>query len=405
LPRVDSKVQEGHRGFEVKADPRMSIKEAARRRDFTMNTLAADPLTGELFDYFGGVKDIKNRTLRITDEERFKDDPLRILRGVQFSGRLGLTIEPKSMEVMQQLAPQLQELSKERIGEEWKKLLLKSDKPSLGLSIASSMGVLWQLHPEMAVMEQVPQELRWHPEGDAWVHTMMTVDEAACIANREKLNDKDKKILLFGALCHDLGKASTTKYIDGTFRSLGHEKAGGEPTKKFLTLMGLDGLTRDKIVKIVENHLVPTTLYIEENIKGNKIKDGSIRRLAKRIHPATIRDLVLVAEADHMGRGKFGEIMREELMLSPEVFAPGEWLLKRARELEVEDSKPADLTRGQDWIVFGFKTGPIIGKLIKLSNDLRDEKNFTRDAVFALLTEVTQPQEAIEKLETTLHSI
>lgn len=96
LPRTDSKVDEGHKGFDVKTDPQMSIKDAARRRDFTMNSIVADPLTGEAHDSFDGLQDIRDRTLKVTDPERFQDDPLRVMRAVQFAGRFGLTIEQKS---------------------------------------------------------------------------------------------------------------------------------------------------------------------------------------------------------------------------------------------------------------------------------------------------------------------
>ncbi len=141
LPRVDSKIGVGHRGFEVKTDPNMSIPEACKRRDFTMNSVAANPLTGELFDPFNGVKDIRNKILRITDPERFRDDPLRVLRGIQFVGRFGLEIDKDTMSILQEMVPCIKELPKERIGEEWKKLLLKSPMPSVSLIAGMILGV------------------------------------------------------------------------------------------------------------------------------------------------------------------------------------------------------------------------------------------------------------------------
>src|SRR3989344_4698952 len=122
IPRRDSKTGKGHKGFKVEGDPNMLIKEAARRRDFTINALALDPLTGEVLDFYGGIEDIKNKTLRATENETFVEDPLRVLRAMQFSGRFGFAIDPETVELCKSL--DLTELSTERIGEEWLKLLL-----------------------------------------------------------------------------------------------------------------------------------------------------------------------------------------------------------------------------------------------------------------------------------------
>lgn len=402
LPRTDSKIDVGHKGFEVKTDPHMSREDAARRRDFTMNSVAADPLTGELYDPFGGIEDIKNRVLKITDAERFRDDPLRVLRALQFVGRFGLEIDKNSIAILQEMAPQLKELPKERIGEEWKKLLLKSEKPSLGLSAGMTLGVFREIHPEFPPLVETQQEPEWHPESDVWIHTLMTIDEAAKITQRERLESDKALTVLLGALCHDLGKPMVTKYENGRIISHGHEVAGEEPTKKFLATIGIDNLTRDKVVKLVINHLTPTMFYIEENVRGNKISDGAIRRLAQRIHPATIQELVFISEADHLGRSSFDPEVKEELLMPADQFPAGRWLLERARVLKVEASRPADLTRGRDWLNLGFKQGGHIGELIRLSNDLRDEKNFSREMVFEIVDGINNPVEAIQKLKTKL---
>jgi tRNA nucleotidyltransferase (CCA-adding enzyme) len=118
LPRQDSKIDKGHKGFEVKTDPNMSIQEAARRRDFTINSITADPLTQEVFDYYNGVDDVEKRVLKIIDPTKFIEDPLRVLRGIQFIGRFGLTVDKQTMQVMQEIIPLLKELPKERIYKE-----------------------------------------------------------------------------------------------------------------------------------------------------------------------------------------------------------------------------------------------------------------------------------------------
>jgi len=399
LPRADSKADAEHTEFAEKTDPHMSIKDAAQRRDFTINSMAADPLTAELYDYFNGIEDIRHRILKITNPERFRDDPLRVLRALQFIGRFGLEIDKKSIAIIQELAPKLKECQKERIGEEWRKLLLKSEKPSLGLSVGMALGIFREIYPEFPPLAKTEQEPEWHPEGDVWVHTLMTVDEAAKIVQRENLESDKALTILLSSLCHDLGKPMVTEYIDGHIKSHGHEQAGKEPTKKFLAAIGVNNLTRDKVVKLVTNHLIPTMFYIEEIVRGRKISDGAIRRLAQRIHPATIQELVLISEADHLGRGSFDLNAKERLLLPADNFPAGIWLLQRARKLEVESSRPANITYGKDWISLGYKPGPDIGELIRLSNDLRDEQNFSRGMIFELIDGISESKEAIRKLK------
>lgn len=405
LPRVDSKIGEGHRGFEVKTDPRMSIKEAARRRDFTMNSAAADPLTGEVYDPFGGRQDLRSRVLRVTDGERFRDDSLRMMRALQFIGRFGLSLDPESARIIQEMTPELKELPKERIFEEWKKLLLKSEKPSLGLAAGMSLGVLREIHPEFPPLAETPQEPEWHPEGDAWIHSLMVVDKAAEIIRREDLDNKEALVIMLASLCHDLGKAAVTQLDEkGRYISHGHEEASQDPSLKFLDSIGVDNLTRDKVVKLVVNHLKPTLLYTSEVIQKQKISDGVIRRLAQRISPATIRELALVGEADHLGRGPFEDPEIPEQLLLSFGYSPGKWLLRRARAIEVEDSKPTSLTRGKDWLVLGYRPGTHIGKLITLADQLRDEKDYTREQVFQAVYGISDAQEAVKKLEGLLEN-
>lgn len=404
LPRKDSKigVGGGYRGFEVKTNPNMSIAEAAKRRDFTMNSMAADPLTGELFDPYGGVEDIKNKTLKITDSERFRDDPLRVMRALQFIGRFNLNLDQDSAKIIQEMTPELKQLPKERILDEWQKLLLKSDKPSLGLAVGMDLGVFKEIHPEFLPLAETKQDPEGHPEGDAWTHTLMAVDEAAQIIQEEGLDSKAGLTIMLSTLCHDLGKADTTEKIDGRIRSHGHEQAGGEPTERFLKSLGVDKVTSQKVRQLVENHLVPSKLYDGAVIKKGEVSDGAIRRLAKRIYPATIEELVLVAQADQAGRGPYMDPKQPEQYLMSDGFPAGKWLLERARELKVADNKPANLLGGRDLIALDLKPGKNFGKLIELANRLRDEKDYNKSAVLQALSDVDDNTQAIAKLEALL---
>lgn len=401
LLRQDSKIDKGHKGFEVKTDSGMSIKEAARRRDFTINSITADPLTQEVFDYYEGVNDIQSRVLKIIDPLKFIEDPLRVLRGVQFIGRFGLTVDKQTMQVMQEIIPLLKELPKERIYKEWEKLLLKSEKPSLGLSLAMSLGIFKEIHPEIHSLICTQQSPKWHPEGDVWNHTLMVVDKASEIIQKEELSTEESLILLFSSLCHDFGKTETTKIVNNEIVSPKHEAAGEEPAKKFLTSLGVGGDLKEKIIKLVANHLQPTLLYTEEVIRGNKVSDGAIRKLAQRLYPATIQELVWLSQADQLGRGSIYPATQEEIMQSDD-FPAGKWLLKRARDIDVEKSKPSHLIRGIDLIRLGYKQGKDIGELIKIIDLLRDEKQYTKEDVFKIIEPIKDSEQAINQLKKIL---
>jgi tRNA nucleotidyltransferase (CCA-adding enzyme) len=406
LPRRDSKVGVGHPGFYVETDPNMTIADAARRRDFTINSILADPLTGEVFDPTGGLNDIKERRLRVTDSEKFGEDPLRVLRTLQFVGRLGLELDQKSETVVRDTIalPEFESLSKERIGEEWDKLLLRSNKPSLGLQLGMRLGVYEKLHPQLKKLTETLQDPLHHPEGDVWMHTLQVVDEAAQIVARERLDDSQARIIMLAAVCHDLGKATTTVRQGENYIAYGHEQAGVEPARGFLQSLAIDNKTRDKVLRLIAGHMRPTQLYIASRKDGGKVSAGAIRRLAQAIYPATIQELVLVAEADHLGRGPFTTPnSREELMIPVDSYPPREWLLTRARDLAVADCKPADLTQGTDWVNgFGFPPSKEIGTLIKLANDLRDDKNYSREQVFTSVEDAKTAAAAIETLKKLL---
>lgn len=384
LPRRESKIGKGYRDFSVSADPTMNIKEAARRRDFTFNALAKDVLTGEIFDYFGGIRDIEQRILRVTDEERFRDDPLRVLRGVQFVGRFGLKVDDVTAGIMREMRGELKHLPKERLREEWIKLFLRSRKPSLGLQVAMEWGIFHEMHPELMELLKTPQEQEWHPEGDVWVHTLMVVDEAAKIIEQEQLKGNDALLVMLGAFCHDFGKPPTTQEAGGKIRSLGHEEAGVKPTHKFLSEIGIEASLRDPIAKLVAEHLKPSMFYVDEVQKGKKVTDGAIKRLATRISPATLRHLVCVAKADHLGRGPFVDPKEPEKSFIPINYPAGDWLLQRASELGVYETKPQPVLFGRDLIALGFKPDPKFGEVIRIADEMHVE-GFTRDEILALI--------------------
>ncbi len=403
-PRRDSKIGEGHRGFSVEFDPNLSITEAMRRRDFTMNSMGADPLTGEVFDPFHGREDIDRKVLRVTDPEKFGEDPLRVMRAMQFVGRFELTLSPESLKACQENLENVKTLPLERLYEEWRKLLLQSERPSVGLEIGKEIGLFKRFYPELEVLSSLRQNPEWHPEGDVWTHTKMVVDAMARIIRREKLVEDQATRLMLAALCHDLGKADTTIRKDGKYISYGHEKTGLEITRRFLEKLTNQSGFIKQILPLVAEHMWPIVLAKDKE----KVSDGAIRRLATRTAPASIQELVWVGEADQRGCGVALEKRKEKDFSATGEFLSGQWLLDRADQLGIKKEKPAALTRGQDWIDWGCQKeyGKNIGELIKLAEKLRDVQNYEREQIqAATIHEIRSDQtgmKAIQKLKSLL---
>ena len=371
IPRRESKTGEGHKGFSIAGDPSMSVEEAARRRDFTMNSVAADLLTGELVDTYGGVADIKHHILRVTDEKTFQEDPLRVYRAMQFIARMHLTVDPKSLELMQQMVQRgdLHTLAPERITEEWKKLLLKSETPSLGLDFLDAAWILDLHYPKLAALKDTPQEAEWHPEGDAWIHTKMVVDQAATISRRPewKFTGDERLAVMIGALCHDLGKPSTTKIEDGRIRSRGHEEAGEEPTKELLRQLIFSNEIQQSAVVIAKEHLKPG-IFHRELLAGRlseKSYANAVRKLLKRIQPTSWRVLIAASEADHRGRALPG--------VDVDPYVSGIYFADVIQAQKLDQEGMAPLLRGNDLLAMGVKPGKRIGEIIKIVERLRDE--------------------------------
>jgi tRNA nucleotidyltransferase (CCA-adding enzyme) len=279
LPRRESKVGRGHRGFEVRGDPSMPVDEAARRRDFTINAIAWDPLADQYLDPFGGRSDLAHRVLRAVDAATFGDDSLRVLRALQFAARFELTMDEATRQLCR-VTP-LDDLPHERIFGELEKLLLVARRPSRGFELGRELGVIARLLPEMAALEGCPQEPDWHPEGDVWVHTLMVIDEA-----RQAIEDLDRArglTIMLGAVCHDLGKPATTAFVDGRIRSPNHEPEGVAPTLAVLDRLNvhtIDGFdVRHHVIGLVAYHLAPGMWHKSPS----RVTDGAFRRLALKV--------------------------------------------------------------------------------------------------------------------------
>jgi tRNA nucleotidyltransferase (CCA-adding enzyme) len=296
IPRRESKTGPHHRGFHATFDESITPREAASRRDFTINAMAFDPIHREVLDFFGGRDDLENRILRATSAA-FSEDPLRVLRGMQFACRFDLTLDPETAEVCGSIAGEYTTLARERISEEFMKWTA-AIRPGRIAEYLTATG--WIVHfPEIGALAGVPQDPSWHPEGDVGTHTMLVVDAAARIAKRENLEGDDRAVLLFSALCHDFAKPATTQLRDrgGRLRwtSWGHEAAGGPIARAFLERIGIKSAIVEQVAPLIEHHLVHSSI-------GADPTPRAVRRLAMHLAPASIVQLVQLTEADHSGR-------------------------------------------------------------------------------------------------------
>jgi len=345
LPRRESKHGRGHKGFEVHGDPSMSIAGAARRRDFTVNAIAWDPLTGTYEDPFDGRGDLERRLLRAVDPATFADDSLRALRAVQFAARFEFALEDKTAALCRELA--LDDLPAERIWGEIEKLLLHAEHPSIGFRLALDLGVLRQVLPELLPLVGCEQEPEWHPEGDVWTHTLMVIDKARALNG--DLDRPRLTTIMLGAVCHDLGKPPTTAFIDGRIRSLDHEQAGVGPTVSLLdrlNIQTIDGFeVRAQVVGLVAHHLKPGAFR-----KAANVSDGAFRRLAQKVD---LELLARLARADCLGRS--GDFDCSAM----------DWFIERARALGVEHQPPAPLLLGRHLLALGLPPGPRVGEILR----------------------------------------
>jgi tRNA nucleotidyltransferase (CCA-adding enzyme) len=336
FPRTEEKIGQGHKAFDVTCDGFMNFSKASLRRDFTINAMGYDMQKEQFIDPYGGISDIRNRILRHIDDKTFVEDALRVYRGVQFVARFGFSLAPKSFELCAKMVEQgiLDELAKERIYEEFKKLLLKSPQPSKGFELMRELGIIKKYYPELDAIIDVPQSPIWHPEGDVWIHTMMTIDKMVTLKTGKKKHDLK---MILAILCHDLGKATHTQILPDKISAIGHEKAGIAPTKEFLYRLTNEHDLIESILPLVRYHLAPSLYY-----RGGA-KNSTIRKLSTKVN---IEELVTVARADFLGRTTKASLKG--------VYEAGDWLLRKAKELEVYNEPPKPLIQGRDLIALGY---------------------------------------------------
>ena len=356
LPRTETKTGAKHTDFDVKPDPNLSLEQAARRRDFTINALMYDSENDEILDFFGGQDDIKSKNIKHVDSKTFVEDPLRVYRAAQFASRFGFSIDPSTQKLARSM--DLSDLPKERVFGEVQKMLLQSPKPSVGIHALDDMNVLDKHFSEISDLKKTGQRDDYHAEGDVFIHTNMALDEATKVIKRFP-DEKDKTIIMLATLCHDLGKPATTNKETG--QAIGHEDAGVDVAKKLLDKLTNDKEIVDTVLSLVKHHLKPGQLHRDRDT----VKDSVFRRLINT-HGTKFLDLLSgVAEADTRGRlhrNKDGSVSEPD---SEEV----DWFREKVKEVSesagVKEGKIAPLISGDDLKDLGFKQGRELGDILR----------------------------------------
>ena len=377
MPRRETKLGLGHRAFEMEYDPTLTIEEAAARRDFTVNAIYKDPLTGEILDPWNGRADLEKRILRHVSPH-FTEDPLRVLRGMQFVARFDLDPAPETVGICRTMTPE--GLAPERLFGEWEKLLTQGVKISKGLNFLRDVGWV-KYYPELERLIGCQQDPEWHPEGDVWNHTCCCLDAFAasrqqhclisrfddCLVKRSESNNQtikqsntaDDLIVGLAVLCHDFGKPACTAYdpVKKRIRSLGHDEEGVEPTLSFLKRLTNEERLLKEVPPLVRLHMRPFAMW------RDKSSDGAIRRLAAKV--VRIDRLIRVAAADDAGRPPF-----------PSEPEPLRWLAEQAERLRVADSAPKPIVQGRDLIALGMKPGVEFGRILKAAYEAQLDGKF-----------------------------
>ena len=364
IPRRETKTGPLHTDYIIDADPEMDIFQACLRRDYTVNSAMYNPVLDELYDFYGAMRDVQLRTLRPTSNQ-YDKDALRVLRGMQIAGRKGFRFASAYQPLTRAMMLEYSDLSRERIWEEWVKWAGMSRYPSMGIEFLVDTGWI-DLYPELKNMMGSKQDPIWHPEGDAFVHTLSTVDEMHDICKREGIpyESEERVKLMLAILQHDIAKPKTMIIdTDGRIHNPGHDQLGAAMVPGFMEKIGRvnpDQKSEDKLVSniqtLVANHM--------RHVGLDSPSKRTVRRMALDVD--NLQHLAYVVEADHSGRkpNKGG--------LPPQMQA----IMRVASEVSLETTKPKPYLKGDILIELGMKQGKDIGRVIAASFEAQLDGEF-----------------------------
>lgn len=344
----------GYHQLDFSLNPVYDLQAAVNRRDFTINAMMQDVLTGELFDPLGGMKDINQEIIRPVNNTSIINDPLRAYRAVQLAARFGFKLHSNTVQQIQ--SADIISIAPERIFNELHKLLLYSSQPSIGLRYLADTKILEHRHPELAALINCAQTEATHPEGDVWEHTLLVVDEAAKIKNQSK----NPEALMWAALLHDIGKPKVSRRQGKKITAYSHDVVGATMVGQFLQDLKASNSLIQEVRVLVREHMHPVLLYKDRERVSNK----AIARLANRVDT---EELLWLAQADFTGRGGVGRQVED--------FAPiYDWLIERLCQFGL---KPGDrlepLIQGRDLVELGFAPGKQFKKLLDKAMELQLE--------------------------------
>lgn len=370
LPRRETSTGVGHKDFAVEFDETLGIADDLKRRDFTMNAIAQNILTGEIIDPSNGRRDIQDKIIKTVFTDSFREDPLRLLRAIQFASRFDFKIEEKTLAEIKKHAPLIDTVAKERIILEVKKLFL-AEKPSKGFDLMRDTGLLSHVFPDVAQMIGVTQPKKNNE--DVYSHTMKVLDAARSATELEKQGDLE---IMFSALFHDAGKPKTRRLSEETDRVtfFNHQHVSTGIAWRWLKDYKATtiGINPKHICHLVKHHMFETKPF-----EGN---EKALRRFISKVGKENIFDLLDLRLADKKG-GKFPNKVFKMLQLR-----------ERIRE-EINKKPPfsaKDLAlTGHGIIALGYKPGPVIGIIQKfLMQKVLDEPELnTKDSLTNLVLE------------------
>jgi poly(A) polymerase len=329
-------------------------QEDVQRRDFTINGLLLDPQTNEILDFVGGRDDLRAGIIRAIGrpEERFREDKLRMLRAIRFAARFGYAIEPETMRAIQLLAPEIQQVSAERLRDELTKLLTEG-AARRGFELLAETRLLPELLPEISRMKGVEQPPQFHPEGDVWIHTLLML---------EGLPPGSSPTLAWGVLLHDVGKPATfspPSGPNGRIRFDRHVEVGTRMAEEICSRLRFSNDDTAQIASLVANHL--------------RFKD------APQMKRATLKRFVRLDRfEEHM------ELHLLDCSSSHRNLDNYEFMRRFLAETPPEDVRPTRLLTGDDLIGLGFRPGPEFREILDAAEDAQLEGSIgSRDDALA----------------------
>lgn len=355
--RSDGRYSDGRHPDQVEFsnDPRTDVQ----RRDFTINGLLLDPLSREVLDYVGGRDDLKLKTIRAIGDprQRFSEDKLRMLRAVRFSARFGYTIEPETFRAIQELAPQIHQVSRERIRDEILKMLTEGHARR-AFELLDQTGLLEQVLPEIKRMQGVEQPPQFHPEGDVWIHTLMLL---------EGLPPNVSKTLALGALLHDVGKPPTFRVAPDRIRFDNHVEVGVRMAEEICSRLRLSNDETEQVLALVGNHM--------------RFAD------IKRMRSSTLKRFLRLPEfEEHL------ELHRLDCLSSHRDLSLYEFAKEQLHSMPEEQIRPQPLLNGHDLVRAGYKPGPEFKELLLAVEDAQLEGSIsTKQEALSLVASMKQP--------------